>query len=237
MKESSLTIGVVVFPGTNCDQDIVEALEVNVPQAKVLRLWHDHLPLEPLSLHLQGLILPGGFSYGDYLRCGAIAKQSKLMHAIQDFSQDGGVIIGICNGFQILTEAGLLEGALIQNKNRRFICQQRTRLSVVSTQSPLMQGYTAGQVIEMPIAHGEGCYLADASTLERLEANGQVAFRYEEDVNGSLNGIAGITNEKGNVLGLMPHPERNLLPQLLGGFTGEGRPFFQALAKELKPLA
>ena len=226
---STLTVGIVVFPGTNCDKDIVEAVQETLPQAKVVELWHDEVPEHPLKEQFQWVILPGGFSYGDYLRCGAMAKNSKLMQAVKQFAQEGGYVLGICNGFQILTEAGLLEGALIPNTSKRFICQQRTRLEVVSNTSIYTKGYANGQIIEMPIAHGEGCYYADAETLQQLEANQQVLFRYVDDVNGSMNKIAGICNKAGNVMGLMPHPERNLWTNALSGFTGDGRTLFEAV--------
>jgi phosphoribosylformylglycinamidine synthase len=234
---STLTVGVVVFPGTNCDKDVVEAIKTSLPQASVVELWHDEVPEHPLKEAFQWVILPGGFSYGDYLRCGAMAKNSKLMQAVKQFAQDGGYVLGICNGFQILTEAGLLEGALIQNTTKRFICQQRTRLEVASHASVYTQGYAKGQVIEMPIAHGEGCYYTDAETLERLEANGQVLFRYVDEVNGSVNRIAGITNRAGNVMGLMPHPERNLWKNALSGFTGDGRTLFESVGASFLTLS
>jgi phosphoribosylformylglycinamidine synthase I len=226
---STLKVGVVVFPGTNCDKDVVEAIESSLPHAQVVELWHDDVPEHPLKEHFHWVILPGGFSYGDYLRCGAMAKNSKLMQAVKPFAQAGGYVLGICNGFQILTEAGLLEGALIPNTSKRFICQQRTHLAVASNASVYTKGYDKGQVIEMPIAHGEGCYYADADTLERLEVNGQVLFRYVDDVNGSANRIAGIANQAGNVMGLMPHPERNLWKNTLSGFTGDGRTLFESV--------
>jgi phosphoribosylformylglycinamidine synthase len=234
---STLTVGVVVFPGTNCDKDVVEAIKTSLPQASVVELWHDEVPEHPLKEAFQWVILPGGFSYGDYLRCGAMAKNSKLMQAVKQFAQDGGYVLGICNGFQILTEAGLLEGALIPNTTKRFICQQRTRLEVASHASVYTQGYAKGQVIEMPIAHGEGCYYTDAETLERLEVNGQVLFRYVDEVNGSVNRIAGITNRAGNVMGLMPHPERNLWKNALSGFTGDGRTLFESVGASFLTLS
>ena len=234
---STLTVGVVVFPGTNCDKDVVEAIKTSLPQASVVELWHDEVPEHPLKEAFQWVILPGGFSYGDYLRCGAMAKNSKLMQAVKQFAQDGGYVLGICNGFQILTEAGLLEGALIPNTTKRFICQQRTRLEVASHASVYTQGYAKGQVIEMPIAHGEGCYYTDAETLERLEVNGQVLFRYADEVNGSVNRIAGITNQAGNVMGLMPHPERNLWKNALSGFTGDGRTLFESVGASFLTLS
>jgi phosphoribosylformylglycinamidine synthase len=234
---STLTVGVVVFPGTNCDKDVVEAIKTSLPQASVVELWHDEVPEHPLKEAFQWVILPGGFSYGDYLRCGAMAKNSKLMQAVKQFAQDGGYVLGICNGFQILTEAGLLEGALIPNTTKRFICQQRTRLEVASHASVYTQGYAKGQVIEMSIAHGEGCYYTDAETLERLEANGQVLFRYADEVNGSVNRIAGITNQAGNVMGLMPHPERNLWKNALSGFTGDGRTLFKSVGASFLTLS
>lgn len=223
-------VAVAVFPGTNCDQDVCEAVARTLPHAKITELWHDTPVEHPLIETTDLVILPGGFSYGDYLRCGAMAKNAVLMQAIKTFAQAGGLVLGICNGFQILTEAGLLEGALIRNKGQRFLCQQRTALEVASVKSPFMRGYEVGQRIEMPIAHGEGCYYADEATLARLEANQQVLFRYVEDVNGSLNRIAGICNREGNVLGLMPHPERNLVANTLTTLTGDGSTLFRALA-------
>jgi phosphoribosylformylglycinamidine synthase len=222
-------VAVAVFPGTNCDKDVCEAVSLTLPHAKITELWYE-TPIEtPLIETTDLVILPGGFSYGDYLRCGAMAKNAVLMQAIKAFAQAGGLVLGICNGFQILTEAGLLEGALIRNKGQRFLCQQRTALEVVSINSPFMRGYEVGQRIEMPIAHGEGCYYAEEATLARLEANQQVVFRYAEDVNGSMNRIAGICNREGNVLGLIPHPERNLIANALGAFTGDGSKLFLAL--------
>lgn len=222
-------VAVAVFPGTNCDQDVCEAVARTLPHAKITELWHDTPVEHPLIETTDLVILPGGFSYGDYLRCGAMAKNAVLMQAIKTFAQAGRLVLGICNGFQILTEAGLLEGALIRNKGQRFLCQQRTALEVASVKSPFMRGYEVGQRIEMPIAHGEGCYYADEATLARLEANQQVLFRYVEDVNGSLNRIAGICNPAGNVLGLMPHPERNLVANTLNALTGDGSALFRAL--------
>jgi phosphoribosylformylglycinamidine synthase subunit PurQ / glutaminase len=230
---AQLKIGVVVFPGTNCDKDVIEALSCSVPDAHVVELWHDDVPNQPLEHTFQWVILPGGFSYGDYLRCGAMAKNSKLMQAIKRFAQSGGYVLGICNGFQILCEAGLLEGTLISNASQRFICQQRTALEVISTASPYTRRYQKGQIVEMPIAHGEGCYYADPETLTRLEANNQIVFRYVHEVNGSLHRIAGISNKTGNVMGLMPHPERNLWQKALSGFTGEGRTLFESVGASL----
>lgn len=200
-----------MFPGSNCDRDVVMVTRdlLGYPTRMV---WHEDRDLADLDV----VILPGGFSYGDYLRCGAIARFSPAMQATIDHAQRGGLVLGICNGFQVLTEAGLLPGALVRNRDLHFICD-RPSLRVERTDLPWTRGYAAQAVITLPIAHGEGCYYADPDTLATLEANQQVVFRYstaageispEANPNGSVNNIAGICNRQGNVLGLMPHPER-----------------------------
>ncbi|MGH9614176.1 MAG: phosphoribosylformylglycinamidine synthase subunit PurQ [Bryobacteraceae bacterium] len=197
-----MKIGVVVFPGSNCDHDAWYAASVNlVCQAEFI--WHD-------SSNLAGadaVILPGGFAYGDYLRCGAIAKFSPVMQAVKKFAADGGLVLGFCNGFQILTEAGLLPGALVRNRNLKFICKP-VQLRVETTDSPFTCLAEKGQILSVPIAHGEGCYLADGRELDELESEDRIAFRYIENPNGSERDIAGILNAGRNVLGMMPHPER-----------------------------
>lgn len=211
-----MKFGVVVFPGSNCDRDVayVTAKLLNQPTRMV---WHEETDISDLDV----VVIPGGFSYGDYLRCGAIARFSPVMQRIVEHAQKGKLVLGICNGFQILTEAGLLPGALVRNRDLHFICD-RVPVKVERTNLPWTQAYSPGQVITLPIAHGEGQYYADGDTLTQLEDNGQVLFRYEGDnPNGSLNNIAGICNIKGNVLGMMPHPERASDP-MLGGTDGIG---------------
>lgn len=208
-----MKFGVIVFPGSNCDHDAWYAAGSNLGhQAEFV--WHDS---EALG-NLDAVILPGGFSYGDYLRCGAIAKFSKVMRAVRRFADGGGLVIGICNGFQILVESGLLPGALIRNRGLKFICKE-VRLRVETTDSPFTNAATQGQVLRIPIAHGEGCYYADDRTLDELEAERRVAFRYLENPNGSMRDIAGILSRERNVLGMMPHPERAADP-LMGSTDG-----------------
>lgn len=208
-----MKIGVVLFPGSNCDHDAWYALShnLNVPAEMV---WHQQDSLAGFD----GVIIPGGFSYGDYLRCGAIAKFSPVMKAIRKFASDGGPVLGICNGFQVLTEAGLLPGALVRNAELHFVCRT-IPVEVVSTDSPFTSGATEHQVLRLPIAHGEGCYIADERTLDELEAEDRVVLRYGEPVNGSLRDIAGIVSARRNVMGMMPHPERAADP-LVGGTDG-----------------
>jgi phosphoribosylformylglycinamidine synthase len=177
-------------------------------------LWHDSASVGDCD----AVILPGGFAYGDYLRCGAIAKFSPVMGAVKEFARQGGLVLGICNGFQILVESGLLPGALIRNRGLKFICRP-VRLRTETTSSPFTSAAAEGQVLTMPIAHGEGCYYADDRTLDRLEAEDRVVFRYLDNPNGSLRDIAGIVNEGRNVLGMMPHPERASEP-LMGSSDG-----------------
>lgn len=209
-----MKFGVLVFPGSNCDRDVLYVTR-DLLQQPTRMVWHEETDISDLDV----VIVPGGFSYGDYLRCGAIARFSPVMKATVEHANQGKLVLGICNGFQVLTEAGLLPGALVRNRDLHFICD-RVPLRVERTDKPWTKLYQTGEVITLPIAHGEGNYYADADTLARLEDNGQVLFRYEgENPNGSLNNIAGICNEKGNVLGMMPHPER-ASEQILGGTDG-----------------
>jgi phosphoribosylformylglycinamidine synthase len=208
-----MKIGIVVFPGSNCDEDAFHvAGQVLGHQSQLL--WHKERDLKGSEL----IILPGGFSYGDYLRCGAIARFSPVMEEVAAFSRKGGPVIGICNGFQILTEAGLLPGALLQNANRQYSCRDVT-LRAEPTRSRFTAGLTPGDLFRTPIAHGEGNFFIDDDGLKRLEGEGQVAFRYLDNPNGSRADIAGIVNASGNVLGMMPHPERNAEP-VLGNADG-----------------
>jgi len=208
-----MKFGVVVFPGSNCDHDAWWAISHNLGRPAEF-IWHDSESLGGVD----AVILPGGFSYGDYLRCGAIAKFSRVMRAVERFARDGGLVLGICNGFQILVECGLLPGALIRNRGLKFICRQ-VELRVETADSPFSCHLRPGQILRVPIAHGEGCYFADARTLAELEAEDRVVFRYLDNPNGSLNDIAGILNAGRNVLGMMPHPERAADP-LMGSTDG-----------------
>ncbi len=208
-----MKVGVVVFPGSNCDHDAWYAVSQNLNQ-KAEFVWHDSASLGDVD----AVILPGGFSYGDYLRCGAIAKFSPVMQAVKKFAQEGGPVLGVCNGFQVLTEAGLLPGALVRNANLKFICRQ-VPLEVVTTDSPFTHLARRGQAITLPVAHGEGCYIADPKTLDELEAEDRVVLRYRDNCNGSMRDIAGILNPQRNVMGLMPHPERAADP-LVGNTDG-----------------
>lgn len=197
-----MKIGVVVFPGSNCDHDAWYAVSENLHHdAKFI--WHDCRTLGDVD----AIILPGGFCYGDYLRCGAIAKFSPVMNAVRKFAGDGGLVLGICNGFQVLTECGLLPGALVRNANLKFVCRT-VPVEVVTTDSPFTQRAEKGQTLRLPVAHGEGCYIADERTLNQLDAEDRVVLRYRENPNGSMRDIAGILNKGRNVMGLMPHPER-----------------------------
>ena len=217
-----MRFAVVQFPGSNCDQDCVHALRVLGQEARLV--WHQESRIDPD----EGVILPGGFSYGDYLRCGAIARFSPIMKAVKAAAERGQVVVGICNGFQILCEAGLLPGALTRNEGLHFRCET-VFLRVENPASRFTSGYVTGQVLRIPIAHGEGCYRADPKVLEELEARGQILFRYcdeqgrvtpESNPNGSSLHIAGIRNAAGNVLGMMPHPERCCEPEM-GGVDGK----------------
>jgi phosphoribosylformylglycinamidine synthase len=217
--------GVVVFPGSNCDRDAVTALE-KITGQKPHILWHAETTLPKLDL----IVLPGGFSYGDYLRTGAMAGHSPIMREIVAAAKRGVHVIGICNGFQILCETELLPGVLLRNTSLKFICKP-VRLRVENAATAFTSAYTKGQEVTIPIAHGEGNYFAEPATLKKLEDNGQVAFRYLENPNGAAHDIAGIVNESGNVLGMMPHPERAAEP--LHGST-DGAPVFVSLLNALK---
>ena len=208
-----MKFGVIVFPGSNCDHDAWFAVNRNLGQPAEF-IWHDSATLGDID----AVILPGGFAHGDYLRCGAIAKFSPVMQAVRRFAGDGGPVLGICNGFQILVEAGMLPGALMRNRSLKFICRE-VRLRTGTLDSPFTAAAGRGQVLRMPIAHGEGCYVADEHTLDELESDDRVAFRYVENPNGSMRDIAGILNARRNVLGLMPHPERATEP-LMGSSDG-----------------
>ena len=216
---------VIVFPGSNCDRDLAVALEL-VTGVKPAMLWHDDAEL-PEGLDL--ITLPGGFSHGDYLRSGAIAARSPIMRAVIRAADRGTPVLGICNGFQVLTESGLLPGALMRNAGRDFVCRD-VKLEVVTTDTPFTRGYKPGETITVPVAHHDGNFQADADTLDRLEQQGQVAFRYAEAVNGSARNIAGILNDKRNVLGMMPHPER--VVEAAHGKT-DGRRLFEGLLSVL----
>ena len=215
---------VIVFPASNCDRDAAVALEEMTGQ-KAKMVWHQETTLPEVDL----VVLPGGFSYGDYLRCGAMANQSAVMKAVKAHAAKGGAVLGICNGFQVLTESGLLPGALMRNAGLKFVCKP-VALKVEETQNLFTRKYANGQTVTFPIAHGEGNYYADEETLNRLEGEGRVVFRYQDNPNGSARNIAGIMNEKRNVLGLMPHPERVVDP--LNGGT-DGRAMFESLIETL----
>ena len=224
---------VIVFPGSNCDRDVALALRQATGRDPAM-IWHGESTLPPLDL----IVVPGGFSYGDYLRCGAIAAHSPVMRAVKQRAAAGVLVLGICNGFQVLTEAQLLPGALLRNAGLRFVCKD-VFLRVEDDRSPFTAGYRAGQVVRMPIAHNEGNYFTDDDTLARLRDEGRVAFRYcgfggvvddAANPNGSLDNIAGILNERGNVLGMMPHPERLADPELGGT---DGRAMFAGLLAAL----
>jgi phosphoribosylformylglycinamidine synthase I len=219
-----MRFGVVVFPGSNCDHDAWYAVSHNLGQPAEF-IWHDSTSLG----NADAVILPGGFSYGDYLRCGAIAKFSPVMAAVKKFAQEGGLVLGICNGFQILVESGLLPGALLRNRNLRFVCRP-VAIRVETNNTPFTCAATRGQLIKVPVAHGEGCYFADQRTLDALEAEDRVVARYIDNPNGSLRDIAGICNEGRNVMGMMPHPERASDP-LLG--STEGRVVLESMVRSL----
>jgi phosphoribosylformylglycinamidine synthase len=206
-----MKFGVIVFPGSNCDRD-VEMVTQGILNQPTRFVWHQDTDIDDLDV----IVIPGGFSYGDYLRCGAIARFSNVMQSVIKHASQGKYVLGICNGFQVLTEAGLLPGALIRNRDLHFICD-RVPLRVEQNQSVWTKNYHSQQILTLPIAHGEGRYYADDETLKNLEDNQQILFRYvtsqgeiteEANPNGSLHNIAGISNKQGNVLGMMPHPER-----------------------------
>lgn len=229
---------VIVFPGSNRDGDIIKAIRAGTGHEPA-SVWHaDH----ELPAGTDLVVLPGGFSYGDYLRCGAIAGRANIMDAVRAHAARGGLVLGVCNGFQILVESGLLPGVLMRNSQLKFVCKMQ-HLRVERADTPFTNRYTTGQVIEVAIAHGEGNYIADDETAHQLEAEGRVAFRYcdaagqigsRTNPNGSFNDIAGIYSSGFNVLGMMPHPE-NLIDPLVGGT--DGLPLFQSLVADWKPLA
>ena len=224
-----MKFGVLVFPGSNRDHDAWHTINANLapfaPNVRADYVWHDTTNLSGFD----AIVLPGGFSYGDYLRCGAIARFSPVMAAVKKFAADGGLVFGICNGFQILVEAGLLPGALIRNRSLRFICKQ-VALETATSNSPFTSRLEKGQIIHGPIAHGEGQYFADPQTLDELEAEDRIAFRYLDNPNGSARDIAGILNKQRNVLGMMPHPDRSS-EALLG--SADGLPIFQGMITTL----
>jgi len=222
---SAFRSAVITFPGSNCDRDMADALE-KVSGNTPFRVWHGDAELPE---RLDFIALPGGFSYGDYLRCGAIASRSPIMRAIVEAAGRGVPVLGVCNGFQVLTESGLLPGALLRNSGIRFVCRE-VAMTVGTSQSLFTSGYEAGQRVVMPVAHHDGNYFADDDVLDRIEGEGRVAFRYAEQVNGSARNIAGILNEAGNVLGMMPHPERAIEPEQGGS---DGRVLFESAVKGL----
>jgi phosphoribosylformylglycinamidine synthase subunit PurQ / glutaminase len=215
-------VGVVTFPGSLDDRDARLAVEGCGGDA--VELWHADADVRGVD----GVVLPGGFSYGDYLRCGAVAHRAPIMTAIADFARDGGPVLGICNGFQVLCEAGLLPGALLRNEHLRFVCRD-VPLVVESTDTPWTRSYREGETIVVPAKHGEGRYHADVATLDRLEADGRVVVRYGRghNPNGSARDIAGVCSEGRNVVGVMPHPEHAVDRGLIGGTDGRG--FFESL--------
>jgi phosphoribosylformylglycinamidine synthase I len=231
MSARGLTFGVVVFPGSNCDHDAYYAAKKILGQEAIF-LWHKEAELHGVDV----VILPGGFSYGDYLRCGAIARFSPVMKEVVRFANRGGTVIGICNGFQILLESGLLPGVLLRNGSLRFVCKY-VHLRVENNDTRFTNQCAAGEVLAIPVAHGDGNYFTDPDTLQRLEENGQLVFRYcapdgavtaEANPNGAMANIAGIVNEQGNVLGMMPHPERASDPLLR---HTDGQKIFQSIVE------
>ncbi|WP_066390888.1 phosphoribosylformylglycinamidine synthase subunit PurQ [Neobacillus mesonae] len=217
-----MKFAVIVFPGSNCDVDMYHAIKDELGE-EVEYVWHDADSLDEFD----GILLPGGFSYGDYLRSGAIARFSKVMQEVIKAAEAGKPVLGICNGFQILLEAGLLPGAMRRNESLSFICKP-VELKVENSATMFSAEYEEGQTITIPVAHGEGNYYCDAETLANLKANNQIVFTYTQNVNGSLEDIAGIMNERGNVLGMMPHPER-AVDTLLG--SADGLKIFQSIVK------
>lgn len=219
-----MKFGVVIFPGSNCDHDCYYVIE-SVLHKPVEFIWHGDSSLEGVD----AVILPGGFAYGDYLRTGALAKFAPVMRSISEFAAKGGLVIGICNGFQILCEAGLLPGALLRNVGLKYVCKFLD-LRTETTNTPFTNALSKGQLLHIPIGHGEGNYFADAETLKRIEDKDQVVFRYTENPNGSIHDIAGIVNEGRNVLGMMPHPDRSS-ESILG--SADGRLIFESMVNAL----
>ncbi|GAA0440786.1 phosphoribosylformylglycinamidine synthase subunit PurQ [Virgibacillus salarius] len=208
-----MNFAVIMFPGSNCDHDMYHAVK-DVLQEEADLVWYENSDLT----NYDAILLPGGFSYGDYLRSGAVASTSNVMKQIKEHAAKGKPVLGVCNGFQILTEAGLLPGALLRNKKLSFMCHQE-ELQVVNNRTLFTTEYTSGEVVRFPIAHGEGNYFCDDATLQAMKANGQIVFTYQDNPNGSVADIAGISNQEGNVLGMMPHPER-AVEALLGSDDG-----------------
>ena len=219
-----MKFAVLVFPGSNCDLDMYHAIKDELGE-EAEYVWHDETDLSAYD----GILVPGGFSYGDYLRCGAMANQSNVMKEVKKAAEAGKPVLGVCNGFQILTEAGLLPGALLRNRDLKFICKT-VELKVENNTTLFTNGYNKDEVITIPIAHGEGNYYCDDATLQQLQDNNQIVFTYNgENPNGSLENIAGIVNERGNVLGMMPHPER-AVDELIGG--ADGLNLFKSIVKQ-----
>lgn len=224
-----MKFGIIVFPGSNCDRDVAYVTRDILSQPTRM-VWHEETDISDIDV----VVVPGGFSYGDYLRCGAIARFSPVMQQVVKHAQKGKFVLGICNGFQVLTEAGLLPGALMRNREMHFVCD-RSSIKVERNNLPWTQAYQSGEVITLPIAHGEGQFYADRDVVQQLEDNGQVLFRYEDNnPNGSINSIAGICNLQGNVLGMMPHPER-AADLMLGGT--DGLKLFEGLLAKVEALA
>jgi phosphoribosylformylglycinamidine synthase I len=221
MTLSAMRVAIIVFPGSNCDRDMMVAIEQLTSRRPAL-VWHKETSLDPVDL----VIIPGGFSFGDYLRCGALAGRSSVMHAVLDHAARGGAVMGICNGFQVLTETGMVPGVLIRNAGLKFACRNVDLAVCDTVASPFTSGLAAGQHLTIPIAHNEGNYFADEDELRRIEDNGQVAFRYvagaalgPANPNGAANDIAGVLSPNGRVMGMMPHPERAMSPEQ-GGSDG-----------------
>ena len=224
---ASLRVAITVLPGSNCDRDMMVAVEQLTNRRPAL-VWHKEASLDPVDL----VIVPGGFSFGDYLRCGALASRSPIMNAVMDHAARGGAVLGVCNGFQVLTETGMLPGVLIRNAGLRFSCRM-VRLETAETMpSPFTAGLTAGQSLDIPVAHNEGNYFADDDTLARLQDNQQIAFTYADgdNPNGACLDIAGITDTSGRILGMMPHPERRAEPELGGE---DGKRLFTGIVESL----
>lgn len=221
----SFQSAVITFPGSNCDRDMAVAIEKITGRAPY-RVWHREVDL-PQGVDF--IALPGGFSYGDYLRSGAMAARSPIMRAIVEAAESGVTVLGVCNGFQVLTESGLLDGALMRNASQNFICRT-VSLIVENNQSVFTKQYGTTRKIKIPVAHHDGNFFAEEDVLNRLEAEGQIAFRYDEECNGSRRNIAGVLNERGNVLGMMPHPER-AIEDVLG--SSDGKPLFESIMANL----
>ncbi len=220
-----MRVAVIVFPGSNCDRDVAEAI-AQVTGKQPIMVWHRETTFFDVDL----VILPGGFAYGDYLRPGAMAARSSVMRHVLDHAKAGGLVLGICNGFQVLTEIGLLPGALLPNAGMKFICKP-VKLKVTRTSTPFTGSFTKGQYLDIPVAHHDGNYFAQKDELSRLEDNEQVVFRYENNPNGSINDIAGLSNVSGNVLGMMPHPERAMVH---GKTRGDGYKLFNTLMEMIR---